>query len=102
MLIRLILCFNLFGMMSCNSSEHNSGPTEHERALQEEETGRHHSGHAVLVVSVQKKIVIGSHGFEFTPGGTSTGVGYRGILGSWQNWTAGRTLQAIYRFGHAD
>ena len=69
---------------------------------QEEETGRYHSGHAVLVVSVQQKIVIGSHGFESTPRGALTGVGYRRILGSWQSWTAGRTLQAIYRFAHAD
>ena len=69
---------------------------------QEEETGRYHSGHAVLVVSVQQKIVIGSHGFESTPRGAATGVGYRRMLGSWENWTAGRTLQAIYRFAHAD
>ena len=69
---------------------------------QEEETGRYHSGHAVLVASVQQKIVIGSHGFESTPRGASTGVGYRLMLGSWQNWTAGRTLQAIYRFAPAE
>jgi len=65
---------------------------------QEEETRHYRAGYAVLVVSVQRKIVIGSHGFESTSRGATTCVEYRRILGSWRNWTAGGTLQAIYRF----
>jgi len=64
---------------------------------EEEEKGRYRSGHAVMVVSAKKKIVVGSHGNESTPRGAPTGVGYRMLLHEWDQWTAGRRLRAIYR-----
>lgn len=54
-----------------------------------------------MVVSVNQKIVIGSHGDESTPLGAPTGVGYRRLLTDWNQWTAGRTLKAIYRLSES-
>jgi hypothetical protein len=68
---------------------------------EEEQTGHYRAGHAVIVVSVNQKIVIGSHGDESTPTGAPTGVGYRRLLTDWGHWTAGRTLKAIYRLKKA-
>jgi hypothetical protein len=59
--------------------------------------GRYHAGHAVIVVSAERKIVVGSHGAESTPSGAPLGVGYRRLLHEWNAWTAGRTLKAVYR-----
>lgn len=70
---------------------------DEELIREEEEAGRYRSGHAVMVVSSDQKIVIGSHGDESTPLGAPTGVGYRRLLTDWSQWTAGRTLKAIYR-----
>jgi hypothetical protein len=62
-----------------------------------ERKGRYHAGHAVIVVSAERKIVVGSHGAESTPRGAPLGVGYRQLLHDWNAWTAGRTLKAVYR-----
>ena len=70
---------------------------DEELIKEEEKTGSYRSGHAVMVVSVNQKIIIGSHGDESTPIGAPTGVGYRRLLTDWNQWTAGRTLKAIYR-----
>jgi len=60
-------------------------------------TGKCPSGHAVIVVSAEEKIVVGSHFFKSTPSGAPTGVGYRKLLGGWDHWTDNRTLRAVYR-----
>jgi hypothetical protein len=74
---------------------------DQELIREEEQTGHYRAGHAVIVVSVNQKIVIGSHGDESTPPGAPTGVGYRRLLNDWGHWTAGRTLKAIYRLKKA-
>lgn len=72
----------------------------HEEDLEREERdrGRHRSGHAVIVVSSEKRIVVGSHGRISTPTDASAGVGYRKLLHpQWNLWTGGRRLRAVYR-----
>ena len=64
---------------------------------EEEDDGHYRAGHAVIVVSAKRRIVVGSHGAESTPKGAPTGVGYRRLLRGWTQWTAGRRLRAIYR-----
>lgn len=71
---------------------------EEELIQEEEHDGRYRAGHAVIVVSAKRKIVVGSHGAESTPDGATTGVGYRQLLDGWAQWTAGRSLRAIYRW----
>lgn len=63
--------------------------------------GKSEVGHVVIVVSADRKIVVGSHGRESTPHGGETGTGYRKLLQSWTHWTNGRTLQATYRLSPA-
>lgn len=53
-------------------------------------------GHVVILVCPHERVVIGSHGKKSTPAGAPTGVGYRTTEGL-ERWTAGRTLQAVYR-----
>lgn len=60
-------------------------------------TGKCPSGHAVIVVSAEEKIVVGSHFFKSTPSGAPTGAGYRKLLNGWNHWTDNRTLRAVYR-----
>lgn len=69
----------------------------HKLKREEALTGRYHSGHVVIVVSSKKKIVIGSHYLKSSPGDVLPGVGYRKLLKGWNQWTAGRTLKAVYR-----
>lgn len=64
---------------------------------QRERFGKSEVGHVVLVVSADRKIVVGSHGRESTPSGGKIGVGYRKLLQGWEWWTNGRPLQAVYR-----
>jgi hypothetical protein len=71
--------------------------SDRELIREEEQTGHFRSGHAVMVVSAKRKIVVGSHGAESTPPGAPTGVGYRRLLKDWDKWTAERSLKAIYR-----
>jgi len=60
-------------------------------------TGKWPSGHAVIVVSADEKIVVGSHFYKSTPTGAPTGAGYRKLLSGWVQWTDHRTLRAVYR-----
>jgi len=71
--------------------------SDQELIREEEQKGQYRSGHAVMVVSTKRKIVIGSHGDESTPRGAPTGVGYRMLKHEWDKWTACRRLKAIYR-----
>ena len=59
--------------------------------------GGEKAGHVVLVVSAERRIVVGSHGEASTPVGAPEGVGYRSLRGDFSRWTEGRTLRAIYR-----
>ena len=68
-----------------------------ELARQKQAFGKSEVGHVVVVVSVERRIVVGSHGRESTPDGVRPGAGYRRLLRGWEHWTKGRTLQAIYR-----
>ncbi len=54
-------------------------------------------GHVVIVVSVEERIVVGSHGRESTPRGERRGPGYRRLPAGWGHWSEGRTLKAKYR-----
>ena len=64
---------------------------------QKELFGKSQVGHVVIVLSVERKLVVGSHGRESTPEGGSTGVGYRRLLQGWEQWTHERLLRATYR-----
>ena len=64
---------------------------------QKTRSGKTPTGHVVIVVSVSEKIVVGSHYRTSTPRPAPTGAGYRRLLKGWDQWTADRKLQAIYR-----
>ena len=51
----------------------------------------------LLVVSAERRIVVGSHGEASTPVGEPEGVGYRRLRGDFSRWTEGHTLRALYR-----
>ena len=77
--------------------EHPLAELQREKRL----TGKCHSGHAVIVLSADEKIVVGSHFYRSTPTGAPTGAGYRRLLNGWDHWTANRTLRAVYRIKNA-
>ncbi len=62
------------------------------------ERGRTLPGHVVIVVSTERRVVIGSHGRESTPEDGITGVGYRALPDGFERWTLDRTLRAVYRY----
>lgn len=69
-----------------------------EIVMERKRIGRFLSGHVVIVVSADKKIVVGSHGRgESSPHHAPTGAGYRRLTNGWDNWTMDRTLKAVYR-----
>ncbi len=72
-----------------------------ELEAQKKKFGRGQVGHVVIVVSVDRRIVVGSHGRESTPPGGKMGAGYRRLLRGWEHWTNGRTLRATYRLSSA-
>jgi hypothetical protein len=59
--------------------------------------GRARPGHAVIVVSVEDGLVIGSHGRDSTPDPGLTGVGYRTMPLGFERWDRARSLRAVYR-----
>ena len=71
--------------------------SKEESKKQNERFGKSLVGHVVIVLSVERKIVIGSHGRESTPEGGATGAGYRRLLQAWEHWTHERMLRATYR-----
>lgn len=71
--------------------------SKEESKKQKELFGKSLVGHVVIVLSVEQKIVIGSHGRESTPEGGATGAGYRRLLQGWEHWTHERMLRTTYR-----